>query len=443
MDFRTAPEPRLDPAAPVASTPAEVANRLRNLGSEPTRLLEFVLGALVLVAWVPPQVPATLSLGLIAVTGLVVVAALRRPAWGRTGLGWLLVAAVVLLGYLVSVSLLTPDESLSGWPKRALRLLLVLLFLVSIVTGRLHLPSLVRGMAIGLLGNAVLFYAGIAPAPYGAYLSGFLLDKNVAGMVYLVVGLLLAGLVSTRLRRALVLLATSAAVWGTGSRTSLAALGCALAWFWLRPRLRPWGRLLLAGGLALLVRLLEVDYAQVGVFVERVGSDNLRARIDAASQVKLDATPWFGSGLGTAFVPIEGDTFFFHNSYWSALVEGGWVLLVAYVGVHVWFGIGPTRTGPPIARWATAAEAANVAVLVCALRLGEVFGTTGAALALGAGLLGHIGYHAARQAGDPAQVGSGDSGTTDADLARGAGPPPGRTSSPAPGAPPVAGSLSR
>ena len=415
MDLPTAalpaPEHRSEPTRPQATTPREVASRLRALASEPTRLLDFLLGTLALLAWVPPEVPASVSLGLIAVTALVVLASLRPPAWGRTGLRRLVVAAVVVLGYVASLSVLTADESLYGWPKRALRLALILLFLASIVSGRLHYPSVVRGMAVGLLGNAVLFYAGLAPALYGDYLSGFLLDKNVAGLVYLVVGLLLAGLVSTRLRRALVLLATSAAVWGTGSRTSLAALGCALAWFWLRPRLRPWGRLVLAGALALAVRLLEVDFARVGVFSDRVGSDNLRARIDAASEVKLGLTPWYGSGLGNAYVPLQGETFFFHNSYWSALVEGGWILLVAYVGVHVWFGIGPTRTGPPIARWATAAEAANVAVLVCALRLGEVFGTTGAAVALGAGLLGHIGHHAARRAGTlPAEGAGADAG---------------------------------
>ncbi len=427
MDLPTtalrAPEHRSDPTRPEATTPREVASRLRDLASEPTRLLDFLLGTLALLAWVPPEVPSSVSLGLIAVTALVVLASLRRPAWGRTGLGWLLVAGVIVLGYVASLSMLTADESLFGWQKRALRLVLVLLFLVSIVSGRLHYPSLVRGMAAGLLGNAVLFYAGLAPTPYGAYLSGFLLDKNVAGLVYLVVGLLLAGLVSTGLRRALVLLATSAAVWGTGSRTSLAALGCALVWLWLRPRLRPWGRLALVGALALLVRLLEVDYAQVGVFSERVGSDNLRARIDAASELKLGQTPWYGSGLGNAYAPLQGDTFFFHNSYWSALVEGGWILLVAYVGVHVWFGIGPTRTGPPIARWATTAEAANVAVLVCALRLGEVFGTTGAAVALGAGLLGHVGHHAARRAGTLPSGGAGADAGGMADPSAGAPAP--------------------
>ncbi len=397
---RSGPEAERDPAAARTTSPAAVARRMRDLASEPTRALEFLLGAFALVAWVPPRLPYVVASGLIAVGALVALASLRPPTWGPAMPRWLLPAAAALIAYVVGLSMLTPDGSLYGWQQRALRLLLVVLFLYSMVSGRLHYPSLVRGLAVGLLGNAVLFYAGLAPANYGAYLSGFLLDKNVAGLAYAVVGLLTAGLVPTRTRRVLVLLATSAAVWGTGSRTSLAALGCALIWLWLRPRLGPWGRLLLAGALAVLVRLLEVDFAQVGVFAERVGSDELRARIDAASQLKLAVTPWYGSGLGSAWVPLQGDVFFFHSSYWSALVEGGWVLLLAYVGAHVWFGIGPTRKGPPIAPWATAAEAANVAVLVCALRLGEVFGTTAAVVALGAGLLGHVAHRAARGAGE-------------------------------------------
>ena len=39
-------------------------------------------------------------------------------------------------------------------------------------------------------------------------------------------------------------------VWATGSRTSLAALACALVWFALRPRMNVAWRLLLATGLA-------------------------------------------------------------------------------------------------------------------------------------------------------------------------------------------------
>ncbi len=46
--------------------------------------------------------------------------------------------------------------------------------------------------------------------------------------------------------------------------------------------------------------------------------------------------------------------------------------------------------------FARSAEAANLAVLVCALRLGEVFGATTAMIALAAGLIGYLQAESAR-----------------------------------------------
>ena len=56
----------------------------------------------------------------------------------------------------------------------------------------------------------------------------------------------------------------------------------------------------------------------------------------------------------------------------------------------VWFGMRPLRKGPPPSLLARSAEAANLAVLICALRLGEVFGATTASIALAAGLIGYL-----------------------------------------------------
>lgn len=395
MDASTHTDTPADGRVRSADTePSALLERLRGLGHEPTRALDFLFGAMFLLPWVPPLAPEFLSVSVLGGVGLVALATLRRPPWGLSHTPWLVPGIVVVLLYVSSLSALTPDTSLYGWPKRALRLTLFALVLVALVGGRLHLPSVVRGAGVAILGNAVLFYAGAAPRPYGDYLSGFLMDKNVAGLAIAVVGLLLAGLAPTTTRRTLILLVATALLWSTGSRTSLAAFGCGIAWLVLRPRLGTLGRLLLAAGLAYAIRLVEVDFARVGTFADRQGSDVLRARIDAASIVKLDATPWHGSGLGDAFVVLDGRNFFFHNSYWSALVEGGWLLLAAYLVVIVWFGIGPLRKGPPPVPWAAAAEAANVALLVCALRLGEVFGTAAGTLALAAGLLGHVAYRA-------------------------------------------------
>lgn len=86
----------------------------------------------------------------------------------------------------------------------------------------------------------------------------------------------------------------------------------------------------------------------------------------------------------------DGATHLFHNSYWAVLVEGGWLYLAAVLVVTVWFGMRPLRPGPPPTLFARGGEAANLAVLVCALRLGEVFGATTAMIALAAGLIGYI-----------------------------------------------------
>ena len=92
------------------------------------------------------------------------------------------------------------------------------------------------------------------------------------------------------------------------------------------------------------------------------------------------------------------------------MVEGGWILLGAYLVVTVVLAIGPLRPGPPVGSWAAAAEAANVVVLVCAFRLGVVFGATTAVTALAAGLLAYSAHRTLQQgigavAGPPSPTG--------------------------------------
>lgn len=379
-----APGTAEDPSAPASDGVLAAPHR------EPTRLVDAALGAVVLWSFVPPGAPSSLSVGLTAMAVLVLVGTTRPPTLRLSGmphrLGWLVPVLLATFVWLVLVTLSSPDESLYGWEKRALRLVLVTAFLLSLVTGRVHYPSVVRGAAAGLVGNAFLFFAGLAPANYGALLSGYLMDKNQAGLSYTVVGLLYAGLQDRPGRRALVLAATGALVWTTGSRTSLAALVCGAAWLVLAPHLGRLWRLVLAGGLAAFVEIAERQYARVGVFADRYGSDVLRERIDAASWLKTEASPPWGRGLGEAFVHLEERVFLFHNSYWAALLEGGWVLVGVYVGLTALAGVGIARRARPSPTW-VGVQAANIAVLVCALRLGEVFGTGTSMLALAGGLL--------------------------------------------------------
>jgi hypothetical protein len=393
-----APPPTTDAVAPVDEAPASPV--VPDLGAEPTRFADFALGVVALFAVPIPRAPGGFLVGQVALAGLIALSITRRPSRSLAGLKWLPWAAVAMLGYLVLISLSGPDLSLFGWPKRALRLALVLTALLVVVTGRIHYPSLVRGMAVGLLGNAVLFFAGVAPAPYGRLLSGYLLDKNQAGLAYTVVGVLLLGLTTDRRRQVAIVVATSGLVWATGSRTSLAALACALVWFALRPRMNVAWRLLLAAGLAVALPFVQEKYGQAGEFADRVGTDWFRARIDSASSAKLDQAPWQGQGLGEAWVNLpDGATYFFHNSYWALLIEGGWVYLLAVLVLTVWFCMRPLRAGPPPSLVARSGEAANLAVLICALRLGEVFGATTASIAIAAGLIGYLQAESLRSAG--------------------------------------------
>jgi hypothetical protein len=393
-----APPPTTDAVAPVDEAPA--APVVPDLGAEPTRFAEFVLGTVALFAVPVPRAPGGFLVGQVALAGLIALSITRRPSRSLAGLKWLPWAGVALLGYLVLISISGPELSLFGWPKRALRLALVFTALLVVVTGRIHYPSLVRGMAVGLLGNAVLFFAGVAPAPYGHLLSGYLLDKNQAGLACTVVGILMLGLTTDRRRQAAIVVATSALVWATGSRTSLAALACALVWFALRPRLNVAGRLVLAAVFAAAIPFVQERYGQAGEFADRVGTDWFRARIDAASSTKLEQAPWHGQGLGEAWVNLpDGSTYFFHNSYWAVLVEGGWIYLLATLVLAVWFCMRPLRAGPPPSLVARSGEAANLAVLICALRLGEVFGATTASIAIAAGLIGYLQAESLRSAG--------------------------------------------
>ena len=352
----------------------------------------FALGAVALFAVPVPRAPGGFLVGQVALAALIALSITRRPTRSLAGLKWLPWAAVAMLGYLVLISLSGPDLSLFGWPKRALRLALVLTALLVVVSGRIHYPSLVRGMAVGLLGNAVLFFAGVAPSPYQQYLTGFLLDKNQAGLAYTVVGVLLLGVTtnappSDRDRRR----DAPRSSGRPGRAPRLAALACALVWFALRPRLNVppasrWPR-----PFAVAIPFVQEKYGQAGEFANRVGTDWFRARIDSASQAKLDQAPWNGQGLGEAWIKLsDGATYFFHNSYWALLIEGGWIYLLATLVLTVWFCMRPLRSGPPPSLLARSGEAANLAVLICALRLGEVFGATTASIALAAGLIGYL-----------------------------------------------------
>ena len=91
--------------------------------------------------------------------------------------------------------------------------------------------------------------------------------------------------------------------------------------------------------------------------------------------------PWYGNGPGTSKVEVQGETFFFHNSYLALQNEGGRLAVALLVGAGIVALVGLMRL-PAGSRnfWY---EGALIALAVCAVNLGEVLLELPPALALG------------------------------------------------------------
>ena len=324
----------------------------------------------------------------VVVVGIILLAVTRSPQVDLGRLQMLVPLLVIGLFYLAMLSMFTEaTEFAFDWERRLLRLGLTAVFLLVLASGRIDLRSGLAGLATGMILNAIAFYLGLAPDNYGGVLSGFFMDKNVAGMAYAIVGVLVLAVVDRRWVKVAFVLVFAALVWLTGSRTSIAAMVAGVGWILIAPRLPVIGRWIFGLLIYLGVDLVSEDYSQIGVFSNRVGSDLLRSRIDAASEVKVDGAGFFGMGLGEAYVSFPddpGSRWLFHNSYWSALVEGGWPWLLLVLGITVVFALRPFETR--LTKPELAVQATAVTVLICAWRLGEVFFTLQWALVVGAAI---------------------------------------------------------
>lgn len=346
------------------------------------RLLDMVLFALMLTATLPVAGDHA-SEGFLAAA--IVLALFRRPRWGLGSLGWLVPVFVLLLTYVGAISLFQAvDPGAADWRLRLMRIAAVTVMALVTATGRLDLRSAIAGATLICAVNVPLFFAGLVPDDYGGYLTGIFGDKNFAGLVYATTGVLATSLPAAMRWRVAVWLAFLPPLWLTGSRTSIAAYLLAAVWMVVGARLLLPGKLVLGALSYAVVQRTAEDYSRVGVFSDRLGSDLLRARIDAASRIKVHETGFFGRGLGNAFVVIQDRPWFFHNSYWSAVVEGGWPWTVFVVGVTGIVLLRPfRRRGAPVL--ATSAGL-GIVLLVTASRLGEVFYTVPWALALAFGM---------------------------------------------------------
>lgn len=360
--------------APERAREATLSERTRTWMSQLYPLDALLFGLFVLdrvaVGPVPGGVVLTLVIGLLGFY--------RAPKLRMSGLPVLAGCYAALLVYLAVVS----QDAGVDWQQRAIRFAILAILVWVLVQGRFDAYSAVVGICVGLLVNAAAYYAGLTTDAYPPFLTGWLGDKNVAGMWYATFGILGLVIWSRRKWAVLWVLAIGTLLFLTGSRTSMSGFAAAMVWFGLRNRLVLPLRLALAGGLIAVLIFAEENLARIGIFSDRSGTDSYRERVDAATALKLEQTPWQGRGLTEAWVWLtDVNRQWFHDSYAALYVEGGVVLLgfILVVWVLVAGGLLSPRT---VSRGAVATEAALVAVLVCAWKLGEVFFTSCAFIAL-------------------------------------------------------------
>ncbi len=343
---------------------------------------EFIGGVLfVLDGMISPLMNIPYSY--LSVFALAALALTRRPTRKLERWGWV---ALLLVGVLVFVSVVSmmsqPTSLASPWLRRIVRLAGVALLTTALATGRLNIRAMIVGTTTGLVANAAAFYLHLVPDTYAGALTGFLGDKNRAGLFYATFGLLSLAVFRQRALQVLLVTGFAGLIWLTESRSSITAYTAGLIWFLVvakRPLAIRWAS---AAGLLWLVTFVEENFAQAGVFQNRWGSDLLRGRIDAAADAKLALAPWFGMGLGEAYVFLQGSRWFFHNSYSSLLVEGGWVFLIVVLAITVIVGLRPFSPGEEHFDSRLTAGA-TVVLLICAWKLGEVFLTIPWAVTIG------------------------------------------------------------
>lgn len=336
--------------------------------SQPRVVDAVLFGLFVYDGFVMPGLPIPIPVSEVAAMTLVGISIFRRQ-WRIFELPqWLLPVFCLLLTYLFIES----SHNDADWSRRAIRLSVMVALLWALTTGRLNMVAGFAGVGIALAINALLFIAGLAPNNYGGALTGYLGDKNVAGLYYTIFPLLITTILKKRRYQVACISLGIFAAFLTGSRTSLAAYAAAVLWLLLTRRFPLVARGALGVGLVAGLHYVETHLARTWIFSNREGSDLLRGRIEQAAAAKTDLAPWYGLGLGESQVVMENHTWFFHDSYLALLVEGGWIMLIVIVGIYIWFGFQPFSSAPRN-QAAVIIESTTLALLVCASKLGEVF----------------------------------------------------------------------
>lgn len=343
-------------------------------------ILDFILG-LFMVAFTIEVIG--LPVATIAGMVLAIVGLFRKSQTHVPGIGVFVFFALLGVAWVFLDSMFLTDVSTSDVVRRAGRILGIIMVAVFIANKRLDLRSIVLGIALEALINVPAYYMGIAPDNYPGFLTGWFNDKNVSGLYYATIAILLLAVVQKSFYRISIFLVFSFILWQTGSRTSLAAFAFAILWILCAQRLNLFFKTVLAVLMVQAVAFIEENFAQIGAFSNRTDSDLLRTEIDAASLAKIDIAPWNGLGLGEGMVHVRERDFFFHNSFWTLLVEGGWIYLICILFVTIFAAFLLKQPQPKRLLFG---EGATVLLIICAWRLGEVFLTMPWGLVMGLAL---------------------------------------------------------
>lgn len=350
------------------------------LRHEPTNILYFLLGCLLPLRSLPVvgDIAGGLPINTITAAIIAAIAFCLRPAWPTRArlfstlvmllVGWLIFGTVIIHG----------DTDV----RRAGNILVLLAAGWMIAGGRLHLPSLARGVVAGLLGSTVLGILSIGSSSYVGRMTSLMGDPNASGFVLLSLGLASAQWFRRRWVRLATLLLITVGILATVSRTSMFALAIATLWVAFGYRL---SKFLAAGLLAGVVwaYFWLVDIAeQRGWFQDRDGSDALRERLLVVEAVMVDTAGWVGHGLGTAVAEFDNITLYFHNSFLSLAAEGGRVALLLFIGATAALYL--ANYSVPTERRARWSEAAIIAAIICSFNIG--FSVTHPAFAVALGL---------------------------------------------------------
>jgi len=309
---------------------------------------------------------------------LIVIAAIRTPQYRAlpvvTTLGVVLIST-----YLISAGI--NDE----WNIRRLLHIAGFFALVHMLaTGRIHLRSSAAGMAFGLIVAIILSAAELGAGIFTVRMRGQFADPNV-GSFYMIAlaGVALATLESKRVKQVLLVFVFVGVVL-TLSRTGIMTLAFAFLWV-INAKLLGWfTKVLFAVGMYYFVGNVPLALQHWGPFKDRDGSDELRLRIEAASEKLVSSSGYFGHGPGTAKVDINGLPFFFHSSYLALRTEVGLVGLFVGVGIMCWVAFSLTRLPRQLqSPWL---EVAVLAPLLIGVNVGEILVEMPTAVVIGAAM---------------------------------------------------------